>query len=74
MIETQKELKLAVLIDADNVPYANIKEMFEEIAKYGIPTFKRIYADWTQPRLAGWKRVLLENAITPIQQYKLYDW
>lgn len=69
MIETQNELKLAVLIDADNVPYANVKEMFEEIAKYGTPTFKRIYADWTKPTVSGWKNVLLENAITPIQQY-----
>jgi len=69
MIETQKDLKLAVLIDADNVPYANVKEMFEEIAKYGTPTFKRIYADWTKPTVSGWKNVLLENAITPIQQY-----
>jgi uncharacterized LabA/DUF88 family protein/Fe-S-cluster formation regulator IscX/YfhJ len=69
MMEKQKELKLAVLIDADNVPYANVKEMFEEIAKYGTPTFKRIYADWTKPTVAGWKKVLLENAITPIQQY-----
>ncbi len=68
-METQKELKLAVLIDADNVPYANVKEMFEEIAKYGTPTFKRIYADWTKPTVSGWKKVLLENAITPIQQY-----
>jgi len=64
-----KDLKLAVLIDADNVPYANVKEMFEEIAKYGTPTFKRIYADWTKPTVSGWKKVLLENAITPIQQY-----
>jgi len=64
-----KELRLAVLIDADNVPYANVKEMFEEIAKYGTPTFKRIYADWTMPTVSGWKNVLLENAITPIQQY-----
>lgn len=64
-----KDLKLAVLIDADNVPYANVKEMFEEIAKYGTPTFKRIYADWTKPTVSGWKNVLLENAITPIQQY-----
>jgi hypothetical protein len=63
------DLKLAVLIDADNVPYANVKEMFEEIAKYGTPTFKRIYADWTKPTVSGWKKVLLENAITPIQQY-----
>lgn len=69
MIENSTELKLAVLIDADNVPYANVKEMFEEIAKYGTPTFKRIYADWTKPTVSGWKNVLLENAITPIQQY-----
>lgn len=63
------EDKLAVLIDADNVPYSNIKEMLEEIAKNGTPTIKRIYADWTKPTLSGWKNVLLENAITPIQQY-----
>lgn len=63
------EDKLAVLIDADNVPYANVKEMLEEIAKNGTPTIKRIYADWTRPTVSGWKNVLLENAITPIQQY-----
>ena len=64
-----KDEKLAVLIDADNVPYAYIKEMLDEIAKYGNPTIKRIYADWTKPTASGWKGVLLENAITPIQQY-----
>lgn len=64
-----KELKLAVLIDADNVPYSNIKGMMEEIAKYGTPTTKRIYADWTRPNATGWKNVLAEHAITPIQQY-----
>jgi hypothetical protein len=42
-MDTNTELKLAVLIDADNVPYANIKGMLEEIARYGTPTFKRIY-------------------------------
>ncbi len=68
-METIKELKLAVLIDADNVPYSNVRGMLEEIAKYGTPTFKRIYGDWTRPTLSGWKTVLLENAITPIQQY-----
>ncbi len=68
-MQTPKDLKLAVLIDADNVPYVNVGEMFEEIAKYGTPTFKRIYADWTKPTVSGWKKVLLENAITPIQQY-----
>jgi len=63
------EQKLAVLIDADNVPYSNVKEMLEEIAKNGTPTIKRIYADWTKPTVSGWKGVLLENAITPVQQY-----
>jgi uncharacterized LabA/DUF88 family protein len=68
-MESIKDLRLAVLIDADNVPYSNIKGMLEEIAKYGTPTFKRIYADWTKPTVSGWKSVLLEYAITPIHQY-----
>ena len=63
------ELKLAVLIDGENIPSAYIKEMMEEIAKYGNPTIKRIYGDWTKPHLSKWKSLLLENAITPIQQY-----
>ena len=69
MSQNTKELKLAVLIDADNVPYSNVKGMMEEIAKFGTPTTKRIYADWTKPNANGWKSVLLEHAITPIQQY-----
>jgi hypothetical protein len=68
-MQTLNDLRLAVLIDADNIPYSNVKGMLEEIAKYGTPTFKRIYGDWTKPTIAGWKSVLLENAITPIQQY-----
>jgi uncharacterized LabA/DUF88 family protein len=68
-MQTLNDLRLAVLIDADNIPYSNVKGMIEEIAKYGTPTFKRIYGDWTRPTIAGWKSVLLENAITPVQQY-----
>lgn len=64
-----KNINMAVLIDGDNIPSANVKEMMEEIAKYGNPTIKRIYGDWTQPSLTKWKKLLLENAITPIQQY-----
>ena len=62
-------LRLAVLIDAENVPRNCIKNVLEEIAVYGTPTIKRIYGDWTSPSVAGWKLSLLENAITPIQQY-----
>lgn len=63
------DLNLAVLIDADNIPYSNIKGMLDEIAKLGIPSIKRIYGDWTKPTVSGWKPALLEHAITPIQQY-----
>lgn len=72
MTETKgeiSELRLAVLIDADNIPYSYIKGILSEIARYGTPTVKRIYGDWTRPDLSGWKKVLLENAISPIQQY-----
>src|SRR5205809_4004828 len=68
-MDNSKDLRLAVLIDADNVPHRLINGILEEIAKYGVPTFKRIYADWTKPHVAGWKSVLLDHAITPVQQY-----
>ncbi len=69
-MQTGIEMKLAVLIDADNVPHDKITGMFKEIARYGTPTIKRIYGDWTKPDLKGWKNLLLTNAITPIQQYR----
>ncbi len=68
-MQQNSDLRLAVLIDADNVPSDSLKEMMEEVAKYGTPTFKRIYGDWTNPHLTRWKSALLINAITPIQQY-----
>ena len=68
-MENAKDLRFAVLIDADNIPHRLISEILEEIAKYGVPTFKRIYGDWTKPHVANWKTVLLDHAITPIQQY-----
>ena len=64
-----KNLRLAVLIDADNVPRNSMKAIMEEAAIYGTPTIKRIYGDWTSPNVGAWKSLLLENAVTPIQQY-----
>ena len=64
-----KNLRLAVLIDADNAPRDCLKAAMEEIAIYGTPTVKRIYGDWTSPNIGGWKQSLLENSVTPIQQY-----
>lgn len=68
-MEIKQDLRIAVLIDADNVPYNNIKGIIEEVTRYGTPVIKRIYGDWTKPNVGGWKPHLLENAITPIQQY-----
>lgn len=61
--------RLAVLIDADNAPAAIVEGLFEEIAKYGVASVKRIYGDWTDPHLGGWKKVLLDHSIQPIQQF-----
>ncbi len=63
------ELRYAVLIDADNAPRRSLAGIMEEIAVHGTPTIKRIYGDWTSPNLAGWKKSLLEHAVSPIQQY-----
>ena len=65
-----EEKRYALLIDADNISKKYIKCMLNEISKYGIVTYKRIYGDWTTPNLSGWKSVLLEYAIVPIQQYR----
>ncbi|MEI2780756.1 MAG: NYN domain-containing protein [Candidatus Competibacter sp.] len=46
------------------------KWLVREIVKYGIPSVKRIYGDWTTPNLAGWKSVLLDHSIQPIQQFR----
>lgn len=68
-MKSTMDYRIAVLIDAENVPNGNITGVLSEVAKYGTPTIKRIYGDWTRPNVSGWKQKLLENAITPIQQY-----
>ncbi|NGY05810.1 NYN domain-containing protein [Solimonas terrae] len=61
--------KLAVLIDADNTQPSIATALLAEIAKYGTANVKRIYGDWTTDNLKGWKKVLLDLAIQPIQQF-----
>ena len=64
-----EDKRFAVLIDADNVSSKYVKIIIDEISDYGVATYKRIYGDWTQSHTSSWKDVLLENSITPIQQY-----
>ena len=66
----EKPQRLAVLIDADNVSPAVIKPLLDEVAAYGVATVRRIYGDWTTPNLGGWKTVLAEHALQPIQQFR----
>ncbi|NKN31713.1 NYN domain-containing protein [Marichromatium bheemlicum] len=62
-------LKLAVLIDADNAQASIVEGLLAEVAKYGTAHVKRIYGDWTLPNLGSWKETLLRHSIQPIQQF-----
>ena len=60
----------AVLIDADNISSKYIAYILDEMTKYGVITYKRIYGDWTSPQAGRWKDALMENSIVPIQQFR----
>lgn len=68
--EPRTQDKLAVLVDADNAQPSIIEALLAEVAKYGVSSVKRIYGDWTSPSLKGWKDVLLEFALHPVQQFR----
>lgn len=65
----EKEMKLAVLIDAENISAKYIETILGEAAALGNVIYKRIYGNWTTNQMASWKEVILENAIQPVQQY-----
>ena len=69
LVATTDATRLAVLIDSDNTTASLTTELLEEIAKYGTPTIKRAYGDWTTSHLVGWKEELLRHAIQPVQQF-----
>lgn len=68
-MENGRDKRFALLIDADNIGSQYIKTIIDEITNYGFVTYKRIYGDWTKPQLEGWKKILLDHSITPMQQY-----
>jgi uncharacterized LabA/DUF88 family protein len=68
---TRKTVRLAVLIDAENIGAKYIEPLLGEVAKLGTATAKRIYGDWTQPQHAGWRNVLNLHALIPVQQFRL---
>jgi hypothetical protein len=63
-------VKVAMLIDGDNAQPSLIGGILTETAKYGAITIRRVYGDWTTANMAGWKNVLNNYAIQPIQQFR----
>ena len=68
-LNREPDLRFAILIDADNVSEKYVQIVLDEVANAGVATYKRIYGDWTSPRLSSWKKCLLDNSIIPMQQY-----
>ena len=68
-VDSRGSARIAVLIDCDNVSARHAADILEELAKYGTPTVKRAYGDWTTTQLSGWKSELHRNAIQPVQQF-----
>lgn len=68
-MDSFKDAKFALLIDADNVSYKYIDSIIEETTKYGTCTYRRIYGDWAKPHLRNWKEVSLNHALNAVQQY-----
>ena len=68
--EGMDDKRYAVLIDSDNISSKYIRSILDEMTKYGVVTYKRIYGDWTSPQSGKWKKELMENSITPIQQFR----
>ncbi len=65
---SRSETPIAFLVDGDNASSDLIAEMLAEAARYGETIVRRVYGDWTHPRMAGWKAVLHEHAILPVIQ------
>ena len=65
-----EDKRYAVLIDSDNISSKYISDILDEMTKYGVITYKRIYGDWTSTQANKWKKELMENSITPIQQFR----
>lgn len=63
------KFNIAVLIDGDNAQSKLIKELIEEVSKYGKATIRRIYGDWTTPQMNSWKEIINQYSINPIQKF-----
>ncbi len=63
------EKRIALLIDTDNISAKHLEYILDKVSEEGIATYRRAYGDWTRTTASSWRKVLLENSITPIQQF-----
>jgi len=59
---------LAVLIDADNVPAKHAANIMREVATIGEPALRRVYGDWSNPHIKGWKEPIHELGLVAHQE------
>ncbi len=64
-----EDKKFAILIDTDNISFKYISAIMDEMTRHGVVTYRRAYGDWTSTHAKGWKTKLVENSITPMQQF-----
>lgn len=64
-----EDKRFAILIDSDNISSKYISAIMDEMTKHGIATYRRAYGDWTSSHNKSWKSKLMENSITPMQQF-----
>ncbi|MHA3722392.1 NYN domain-containing protein [Leucobacter sp. HY1910] len=65
----QASVRIALLIDADNVSASHIAAVLIELTRYGTTSVRRMYGDWTSGNLRGWKEAANEHSIQPMQQF-----
>jgi uncharacterized protein (TIGR00288 family) len=65
----ETKFNIAVLIDGDNAQAKFMKEMLEEVSKYGKATIRRIYGDWTSSHMNSWKETVNNHSVSPIQKF-----
>jgi uncharacterized LabA/DUF88 family protein len=68
-LDIQKQNKLAVLFDGDNISPHKVKIILDEIAKLGAANLKRVYGDWTSSSMSSWKDILHKFSLQPMQQF-----
>jgi hypothetical protein len=67
-VPAPENVRIAVLIDADNTSPKHAEALLDEVAKYGVPTVKRAYGDWTNSHLNSWRSELPKYAVQPMLQ------